>query len=155
MSRNRRLSGLILVASLAISVLLPGCSRNSMERHFTLAEIQDIFVQQGVHLVQKSADSAPDSVFAQAYNGVMPSLYSIGKEQQDPSVFIYIYPSIADATAGVNEFKDKTAAADLVANKRYHFANVVLFYIKSDPSYEQDIDQMVSRLRTPRMKRPD
>ncbi|SEO76220.1 hypothetical protein [Paenibacillus sp. OV219] len=153
MSRNRLFFGLILIA-LTVSVILPGCSKVN-ERHFTLAEIQDIFDQQGVQLVQKGDDAAPNSVFAQASNGVAPSIYTIGNEQQDPSVFIYIYPSMAAASDGVNAFNDKTATADLIANKRYHFANVVLFYIKGDPSYEQDIDQMVSRLRAQRVKRPE
>ncbi|WP_379129661.1 hypothetical protein [Paenibacillus sp. sgz500958] len=130
----------ILLLLGVISFIVTGCVSKG---NFTLIQIKDLFEQHGIAL-ETMTDISKENVFIMSLNDVEPAYYKINKDQL---ISIYVYSSVNGVKKGIQDFEDKTAAAELVSHDRYQVGNVLIFYESGSSSRDDEVEQVIVDLK--------
>lgn len=111
----------------------------------SLKEVLSSFEEQELPL--KASKVSDKNIFGMKLNGVRPSVYELDGKM----LAVYIYDSTKEREKGLEDFRDKTASANLVSYNYYEVKNVLLFYVHElDLSLEvkvhEDIQKVVNEL---------
>ncbi|QED46103.1 hypothetical protein [Cytobacillus dafuensis] len=112
-----------------IVLFLTSCQKISDASVITLKQVLTSFEEQQLSL--KEIEVSKDNIFGMKLNGVRPYSY----ELEGKSLFVYIYKSTKEREQGLEDFRHKTANANIVSFSNYEVKNVLIFYV-----YEKDLD---------------
>jgi hypothetical protein len=139
----------IVIILTVICIIITGCSIKETfiaEKLITATQVKELFDK---HEIERSEpkDLHHQNVFIRVLNGITPEAYEINNDQL---ISIYVYSSSKGAKEGEKDFKDSTAAADVVQHSVYVIGNVLLFYVADrdlkDLCVEQVADDMYALL---------
>lgn len=125
---------------LSICTIITGCMNKG--KTITLTQIKDSFEKHGVSVSEVSG-LHPESVFSKAYNDVIPRRFVIDENQK---ISVYVYTSSKEVRKGIKDYKNKTAAADVVPHTIYQIANVLIFYVTDESFKDVRVDLAVEEL---------
>jgi hypothetical protein len=112
-------------------LLLAACQTKDSNA-ITLEEVLTSFEEKQLSL--KEIIVSGKNIFGMKLNGVRPSSYELNGKK----LLVYIYDSNNEREIGLEDFREKTANADVVSYKVYEVINVLLFYV-----YEKDLNSEI------------
>ncbi|MCA0984242.1 hypothetical protein LCL89_09315 [Halobacillus yeomjeoni] len=120
-----------IIAFVLIAFVLSACGQiaekgSGEAADISLEEVENAISEQG--LVLEGADLPDDNLFIQTLNGISPEVYSI----EGSELTIYVFPSAASRELGMEDFKERTATAQVVTHKAYTIKNILAFYVQGD-----------------------
>src|SRR5699024_3887979 len=121
--------------------ILGDCSTKNAS--LSLANVVDSLNEDGIHFTEIN-DIDPDYAFKKVLNDVNPTLFSVNNNQM---LSIYVFSSNAGVDAGIKEFENKTATADLEPYERYSIDNVLIFYILKEVPKNTDVVTAIERIQ--------
>lgn len=111
----------------------------------SMEEVLSSFKEQELSLKESKVNDK--NIFEMKLNGIRPSVYELDGKMLSVS----IYDSTKEREKGLEDFRDKTATANVVSHNYYEVKNVLLFYVhEHDLSLEvevhEDIQKVVNEL---------
>lgn len=106
----------------------------------TLDEVETALTEQGLEL--EEADLPNTNVFIQELNGVSPQVYFI----EGNTLSIYVFPTEDAREKGMEDFEEKTAAAELEIHKTFTNKNVLVFYTEGSEEVNSELNTAISNL---------
>jgi hypothetical protein len=106
-----------------------------------LEEVLSSFEEQELSLKESKVNDK--NIFGMKLNGVRPSVYELDGKM----LSVYIYDSTKEREKGLEDFRDKTASADVVSYNYYEVKNVLLFYVHElDLSLEVEVHEEIQKV---------
>jgi hypothetical protein len=121
----------VVLIILSIVFLLTACQSKD-SKAITLEDVLTSFEEQQLSL--KESKVSVNNIFGMKLNGVRPSSY----ELDGKTLLVYTYDSNNEREKGLEDFRKKTATANVVSYKVAEVVNVLLFYV-----YEKDLNSEI------------
>jgi hypothetical protein len=133
----------VAIIFLSFFFLMTACQTKDPNA-ITLDEVLNSFKDQQLTLIERKISGK--NIFGMKLIGVRPSSYELNGKK----LLVYIYDSNNEREKGLEDFREKTATANVVSYKVYEVSNVLLFYVYEEEDLNSEIDaklqNMVSEL---------
>lgn len=130
----------LAILFLSIVIFLTACQATDSNL-ITLVEVLTAFEEQ--QLTLKEIKVSSKNIFGMKLNGVKPASY----ELDDKTLLVYTYSSTKDRKKGLEDFHNKTAAADVTSYNSYEVKNILIFYVHElDLSKEVELDDKIQKV---------
>jgi hypothetical protein len=129
----------VALVFLTMFFLLTACQTKDPNA-ITLDEVLPSFEEQQLSLKERKVSGK--NIFGMKLNGVRPSSYDLDWKK----LLVYIYDSSNEREKGLEDFREKTATANMVSYKVYEVNNVLLFYVYEEEYLNSEIDAKIQNI---------
>lgn len=126
-----------IMVILLLGITLIACRQN--KKTISLSEVEEAIANQGLEL---NEGIWTDNIFMEELNGFTPESYVV----KEATLSIYVFTSVKERKAGVQQFKEMTATMELVPYKMFEVNNVLAFIVKGDERTNEKVEEAFEEL---------